>query len=458
MFFSVNFFSSSVFNMFRSFLKRCFVFLLAIIIAFNFICKPKETHALALSTILTIVSIVGGIVGTGKIVYDIWKEEHKEEDDFETYFSKHITVNGDGNYIIDAEGMVTINEMKKLQEQEDSYTYGYFLKSSNLGTGGFSKKSSRDICVSLIQGNPGYLFYIAGHAWGTDSTGAQVNCIRVNIFPVPYGGVGPNPPCFMIGSAANFYSEEWSSTFEYRTVYIYDHNESDPRTGMYYVDSGGTRYEFADASEVLRDFKASDVPVAGREITQSIVYSSRRDLSQVTLDYKGGRVFTDYAGGFPIFNSLAALKKGLSDCTEAQYMPGYQPGTEITKNTITQQDIEDYSTTYNYYYGNGSGDDPSGNNPGGSGSGSGGGWIDSIVNGIMSFFDGLLQIIGTFIEAAGKLVGLLTGAFADVLEIVPEGFAGLLAQLFPAVPQEWITAATLFIVFAVLGILIKIFK
>lgn len=450
------FFSSSVFKKLRSFRKRFFVALLAIIIAFNTICKPKEVDAFAITTLLAIIGTVCTVTMTtiaAKDAYDRWKESSGETDDFETYFNKQITVDGNGNYVISDAGMVTINAMKKDIEEGDTYTYGYFPKSGNLGSEGFYTKSAHDVCVSLIQGSPGNLFYIAGRVTQTHPTAGNVNCIRVNIFPVPYGGVGS--PAMMIGGPVSYYSENWSSQFDYRTVYVYDPFNNDSVQGMFYVDSSGNRHEFASASEVLLDFSPSDVPVVGKEIIQANTYSSRRDLSQITLNYGAGRVFTDYAGGFPVFNSVAAMKKGLDGCTKMEYMPGYTGGT-ITKNTVTQQDIEDYSTTYNYYYGNDSGGSGSGSGSG-SGGGSSGNWVESIINGIGSFFDGLLTIVGKVIELLGKLVDLITKSFADLMDIVPTNFVNFLTALFPMVPEEWITAATLFITLALLGVLIRLF-
>lgn len=449
--FLVNTFSS-VSKKSRSFLKRCFVTLLAIIIAFNFVCKPKETHAFAVTTLLAIITCLTGVVVGGATVYDIWKRNHNETDDFETYFNKHITVNGDGNYIIDDVGMVTINEMQAIQKEMDSYTYGYLPGSKNLGTEGFRTKKARDFCVSLIQNNAGSLFYISGGLYLNDPTWGQVPGIRVNIFPVPYGGVGK--PTDMIGSSVNFYTEDWSDYFSYKCVFIYDHGGNDSIYGMYYFDSEGTRHDIKDVEDVLTDFNLSEVRKEGRDVCRANTYPSRRAFSQVTLNYGIGRVFTDYAGGFPVFNSVAAMKKGLEGCTEMEYMPGYT-GQPVTKNTVTQQEIEDYSTTYNYYYG-----DNSGNNPGGSGGGGGdgsGNWVESIVNGLGSFFNGLLTIAGKVIELLGKLVELLTKAFADILDILPTNFVNFLTALFPMVPEEWLTAATLFITLALLGMLIKMF-
>lgn len=451
------FFSLSVFKNIRSFRKRFFVALLAIIIAFNFICKPKDTYAFGLAELSLIVSMVLGVGGlTWDVITDVYdrsKEGSGETDDCATYFNKHITVDGDGSYVISDAGMVTINEMKKELEEGDSYIYGYLPGSKNLGVEGFRTKKARDFCVSLIQGNPGSLFYIVGGVYVNDPTYGQIPGIRVNIFPLPYGGVGK--PAVMIGSPVNYYMEDWNSQFSYKTVYILDHGSNDSIYGMYYFDVDGTRHDLKEVEDVLTSFDLSDLRVEGKNICQANTYPSRRAFSQITVNYALGQVFSDYAGGIPVFSSVAAMKKGLDNCTKVEYMPGYTGGT-ITKNTVTQQEIEDYSTTYNYYYGDDSGGSGSGSGSG-SGGGSSGNWVESIINGIGSFFDGLLTIVGKVIELLGKLVDLITKSFADLMDIVPTNFVNFLTALFPMVPEEWITAATLFITLALLGVLIRLF-
>lgn len=432
------------------------LFLLAIILSFNLVCKPKRVEAAAttLLTIATIVTIVGGVIGIGNSSIELYDRIKGANDpDFETYFNNEISVDGSGNYVISDAGMVTINAMAAEAKEMDSYTYGYLPGSKNLGTEGFRTKKARDFCVSLIQGNPGSLFYISGGLYLNDSTWGQVPGIRVNIFPVPYGGVGK--PTDMIGSSVNYYTRDWSDYFSYKCVFIYDHGGNDSIYGMYYFDSEGTRHDIKDVEDVLTDFNLSEVRKEGRDVCRANTYPSRRAFSQVTLNYGIGRVFTDYAGGFPVFNSVAAMKKGLEGCTKMEYMPGYT-GQPVTKNTVTQQEINDYSTTYNYYYGNDSGGSGDGSGSG-SGGGSSGGWIESIVNGIGSFFEGILTIVGKVIELIGKLIDLITKSFADLLDIVPTNFVNFLTALFPMVPEEWITAATLFITLALLGILIKFF-
>lgn len=447
---------------------RIFIFMLVIILCFDFICKPKRVDAAATSTLLTVGAIVG-IIGTIASIgfgtyqvatdaYDRWAAKNGETDDFQTYFNKNITVDGSGNYVISDAGMVTINAMQEELKESDTYTYGYLPGSKNLGNEGFEMKSAFDVCFSLIQGNPGSLFYIAGHSVQSHPTLGSKNCLQVNILSVPYAGVGnmgalsiTDEFLFIVPTSVVYYSEDWEFTSEYRTVYIYDDYDVQ---GMFYYDSSGERHEFLDASEVLLDFDVTDVAVSGSTNIQGYTYRTRRAFSQLLLNYGLDRLYSDYPGGFPVFNSYAALKKGMDDCTQVEYMPGYS-GQPITKNTVTQQEINDYSTTYNYYYGDSSGGSGSGGS--GSGGGSSGNWIDTIVNGIGAFFDGALQIIGKIIEALGKFMTLIADAFSDLSEVMPTGFINFLSQLFPFIPEEWVTAATLFLSLALLGVFIRIF-
>lgn len=442
------FFSSSVFKKLRSFRKRFFVALLAIIIAFNTICKPKEVDAFAITTLLAIIGTVCTVTMTtiaAKDAYDRWKESSGETDDFETYFNKQITVDGNGNYVISDAGMVTINAMKKDIEEGDTYTYGYLPGSKNLNSESFNNKGGYDLCYQFIQSNPDYMFVIVtGQYIDGGPRGGTIYAT-----PAPYAAVGM--PNATVGTKCTYYDDNWSFLFKTKRIIFYD-------TGQwFYTDSSGSRVNFDGAEDVI-GFDLSVVPTSsGNEFPSSngTTFAARRPLASIKGGVGYDWIYCDHPGGFPVFNSVAAMKKGLEDCMKMEYMPGYTGGS-ITKNTVTQQEIEDYSTTYNYYYGDSSGGSGSGSGSG-SGGGSSGNWVESIINGIGSFFDGLLTIVGKVIELLGKLVDLITKSFADLMDIVPTNFVNFLAALFPMVPEEWITAATLFITLALLGVLIRLF-
>lgn len=430
---------SSLSKGFASFLKRFFVSLLAIIVAFNFVCKPKDAYAFGLAEILMIITGVTQVGGLGVAVYNAVKKS--DDPDFETYFNSQITVDGNGNYVISDAGMVTINAMIEEAKEMDSYTYGYMPQSKNLNPESFASKGAYDLCYQLIQSNPGYAFivvtgqYIDGGPRGG----------TIYVFPAPYAAVGM--PNATVGTKCAYYDEDWNSGFKPKQIIFYESSGA-----WFYTNSSGERVNYDGAEDVI-GFDLDDIPTTNSNWNlNGTTFSARRPLAQI----KGGLgydwIYCDHPGGFPVFNSVAAMKKGIDGCEKFEYMPGYT-GQPSTKNTITQQEINDYSTTYNYYYGDGSGS--------GSGSGSGGGssgnWIESIISGLGSFFDGILTIVGKVIELIGKLIDLITKAFADLLDIVPTNFVNFLTALFPMVPEEWITAATLFITLALLGVLIKFF-
>lgn len=453
--FFVNTFFSSLFKKSRSFLKRFMISFLAIIIAFNFVCKPKEVNAMTIELFLLIWAGVTGTVVAGAAAveaYNNWRDKNNEEDDFDTYFNKNITVDGSGNYVISDAGTVTINAMQEELKEMDTYTYGYIPRAANLSSESFRTSQAYEFCKALITYNPGYMFCpVTGVNVSHTSWGA-VPGVRVVIVENPYAGVGQ--PTDFIGNIIVCYNESWTQAYTYREVYIFDHGSNDSITGMYYFDSDNVRHEIASVEDLVANgLDLTEI----RSVNQSDglgveMYPAKRAFSQVTLSPGNNRYFSNYSGGIPVFNSLAALKKGLDDCTKMEYMPGYT-GQPVTKNTVTQTEINDFSATYNYYYGDSSG----GSGSGGSGSGSSGNWIDTIVNGIGSFFDGALQIIGKIIEALGKFMILIADAFSDLSEVMPTGFINFLSQLFPFIPEEWITAATLFLSLALLGVLIKIF-
>ncbi len=388
-------------------------------------------------------------------------------DSYADFLASKVTTNSSGEFVYDESVLDFFNACLDRFKEDTSYQYGFFPTNVYLSVDSFSTKGAYDIATTLIAKYPDKVFRfnsssIPGMADIKGNEGGKpwdwCSGWKITVYDVPYGAVGsPINISSSTPTSASCYTEEWqlefSNAFE---VYLVDW------AGYGFLcfwDKEGNYHEILDYKSIEAGCidDAYAYLTSGSHISTklnstlafSTAYFSKCDTVPMNL-----YCFSNYSGGIPVFNSLADLKKGTEGKSPLQTLPGYT-GQPITKNTISQKEINDYSTNYNYYYGNGSGNDPGGS---GSGSGSGsGGWIDSIVSGLGSFFDGILTIVGKVIELIGKLISLITDAFADLLDIVPTNFVNFLTALFPMVPEEWITAATLFITLALLGVLIRLF-
>lgn len=169
-------------------------------------------------------------------------------------------------------------------------------------------------------------------------------------------------------------------------------------------------------------------------------------------------LFSNYNGGIPVFNSLADLKEGTEGKSPLQTMPGYT-GQPITKNTISQTEINDFSTNYNYYYGDNSGNNPGGGSGSGSGSdSSGGNWLESLLSSLGKLGDIIMTLFSKVFDIVTDILKFFTDTLTDVMDIIPDGFIGFLGAFFPFIPEEWLTAVSLLLALTLIGAIIKFFK
>lgn len=454
----------------RSFLNRCLIFILVIILSFNFICKPKKVEAAVVGslTVLEITAIIGALTalgGLGLSVYNTWKENSGETDDYQTYFNKNISVDGSGNYVISDAGMVTINEMAEIAK-EKNYQYGYFPTNANISVDSFSTKSAYDIATTLIAKYPDKVFrfnssVIPGMADIKGDEGGKLwdwcSGWKVTVYDVPYGAVGNVSGLSSVVSQANCYTEDWQLEFpDVFEVYIVDWSG----VGfLCYWDKDGTYHEIPDYKAItpgcIDDAYAYSTWKPNTKLNSGLSFSSAY-FSQSNLPAMNLYCYSNYSGGIPVFNSLADLKRGTEGKSPLQPLPGYT-GQPITNNTISQKEINDYSTNYNYYYGNGSGNDPGG--PGsGSGSGSSGNWLESLLGSLSKLGDIIMTLVSKVVDIITDILKFFTDTLADAMDIIPEGFIRFLGALFPFIPKEWLTAVSLALALMLIGVIIKVLK
>lgn len=446
----------------HSFLLRLFVVFLSIILCFNLLCKPKRVEAAASLGIMEIISIIGTLgslaissVGLGVNMYRAAKDDDTlTEDDMTEYFNQQITIDGDGNYIISDDGLATINAMKEAYEEEVTYQYGYFVPPEHVDVSYFQNKTAYTLFCNLIKNNPGKAFLFLQttcEVVNYDSNGKQtdsnyMNALKVYCFDAPYAGVSASGKSITT-SKVSMYEEDWTSDFDCICFHLVNAGENG---FIQYVDSSGVYHRYDDLEN---PFDLSLVDLKSTETLSSFMgISSNYFESGVTPN--NNYIFSSFAGAVPVFKTVSDMKKGTEAGTKGQFMPGYTPGA-ITDNSITQTEINDYSTNYNYYYGDsGSG----GSGSGDSGNSSSGGFLDSLLSALGGLGDAVLGVLSKLIEFIAKAIKLVTDSFSDIVSLAENGFVDLLTAFFPFLPSEWILAITLVLALAVLGVVIKIFS
>lgn len=415
----------------------------------------------------------GNVSANKQAIEDVFSDmSHVHEyDSYDDFLARNVTTDSSGNLVFNDDVLAFLNAVLDKLKTENTYQYGYFPTNAYLSASSFNSKNTYETISRLISLYPDKVFRIQSSSIpGLDTEKGNTDGVawswasgwKLTVYDIPYGAVGsPVNISSSTPTSVNCYTEDWlldfSTAFE---VYVVDWSG---QSFLCFWDKEGNYYEILDYKSLSSGCidNAYAVPVWASNINKklnSVLAFSPAYFSQSNLPPVNLYCFSNYSGGIPVFNSLADLKNGTEGKSPLQTLPGYS-GQPVTKNTISQKEINDYSTNYNYYYGDGSGG--SGGSGGGSGSGSGGGssgnWVESIIKGLGSFFDGILTIVGKFIELLGKLVEMISGAFSNLMDIVPSDFADFLTALFPMVPAEWITAATLFITLALFGVLIKLF-
>lgn len=363
-----------------------------------------------------------------------------------------------------------LNDLASLIKDDSTYQYGYFPTNAYLSASSFASKNTYETISRLISLYPDKVFRIQSSSIpGLDTEKGSLNGVswswasgwKLTVYDVPYGAVGsPANISSSTPTSVNCYTEDWlldfSTAFE---VYVVDWSG---QSFLCFWDKEGNYHEILDykslSSGCIDDAYA--VPIWASNINKklnSVLAFSPAYFSQSNLPPMNLYCFSNYSGGIPVFNSLADLKDGTTGKNPLQTLPGYT-GQSITKNTISQQEINDFSTNYNYYYGDNSGDNPGG---GGSGSGSdssGGNWLESLLSSLGKLGDIIMTLLSKVFDIITDILKFFTDTLADVMDIIPEGFIGFLGAFFPFIPKEWLTAVSLLLALTLIGAIIKFFK
>lgn len=362
-----------------------------------------------------------------------------------------------------------LNDLASLIKDDSTYQYGYLPPNADLPVNSFNTKSAYDISSALIAKYPDKAFrfntgYFGG--WLDDVESPDLHGAvgwTITVYDIPYGavgnvtGVGSNPNAV---TQVNGYNDEWQLTFDSAfEIYLVDWNNYG---FLFFYDSEGNYHKIDKVGDITSTC-----------IDDALAYPTRS--TQINKKFNSGLgfspnyfsshdpelnmfLFSNYNGGIPVFNSLADLKEGTEGKSLLQTMPGYT-GQPITKNTISQTEINDFSTNYNYYYGDNSGNNPGGGSGSGSGSdSSGGNWLESLLSSLGKLGDIIMTLLSKVFDIITDILKFFTDTLADVMDIIPDGFIGFLGAFFPFIPKEWLTAVSLLLALTLIGAVIKFFK
>lgn len=440
-------------NKITTFLLKLLVVLMSIIIVFNSVFKPKRVEAATIaftaSEVVALVATIGGIaisgVDTCINLYRAWKgDDTATEDDMVEYFNQQITIDGDGNYIVSDDGMVTINGMKEAYENDVTYQNMYLPSAVQIDASTFNTKSAYSKFYALVESNPDKIFSIC-RATHTYNNYRNISGWTIRVHDADVCGVSSEVTSGMGKFPVNVFDSEWQSNFSWTEFYLCD---AVSNSKLVYKDKEGNWVELETVDEVSDfDFSLATNTYTGGATTK---FGSTHASWNSSVDTQN-QIFTDFNGAFPVYVSVTAMKQGTSVGTCGQFLPGYAPGT-ITDNSITQTEINDYSTNYNYYYGTDSGG--SGSNDSGGSSGS---WLDSLLNGIGSLGNAIMSIISKIIEILGQAIELIVSTITDFTDLVTGGFTDFLTAVFPFLPEEFVKIIGLGLVLAVFGVIIRCF-
>ena len=395
------------------------------------------------------------------LMEDIWLDVYISEDyaSYQEFLAAKANYNPTTQTLsFDDDAMAFLNKVFASAKEEITYIDAYFAKSYNLPSGEFTNRNTYLMYQQLISNNPTYVFKLAYLSYGNKTitladgtTKTLYTGKRIWAFPVPYAAVSASYNLNQF--KGTLYNETWSDSITAIEILVADVAND---AVMYYQLSDGLWYEMRSAHDAAElDITTITSSYNGTGFTTYLGNSQRSFNSGVTNTQMNQTFFTDFSGSIPCFKSVAAMKNGTSGGLQGQFMPGYT-GQPITDNSITQTEINDFSTNYNYYYGSGSGGS-------GSGSGSGsddssGGWLNGLLSGLGKLGDIIMTLLSKIFDIITDILKFFTETLADALDIIPTGFVNFLGALFPFIPKEWTTAVSLMLAVMLIGTVIKIFR
>ncbi|MBD5541362.1 MAG: hypothetical protein HDR00_09280 [Lachnospiraceae bacterium] len=401
------------------------------------------------------------------LMEDIWRDDYLAQN-YSSY-SEFLAAKASYNPTLqtltfDPEAIEFLNKFLEQYKEDVTYQDCYFASNYSLPADWFQTKKASDILHEIIKNNPDKMFSLGRFVHGSGNDGGwrvpdygYSSIVRVRFADVAYAAVSTQDADKYGTPNATLYNDDWNQNIIWHEFIIFDGSDNSATSGhLVYTNDSGEYVIIKDKDSAIN----FDLSLASKSIeigsnsylaslNPTVPASPFANLNPTMVP---SVVFTSHQGAIPVFVSEAAMKKGTADGVQGQYMPNYT-GQPITNNTISQTEINDYSTYYNYYYGSGGSGDGSGS---GSESGSSGGWLDSILNGLGSLGNAVMSILSKLFEMVTKVIEFFTVTLTDAMDAIPTGYANFLAALFPFLPKEWITAVTLFLGLLVAGVLIKI--
>lgn len=352
-----------------------------------------------------------------------------------------------------------LNEAIDSIKNQDTYQYAYFCSVESIDPNSFETKDVYDLICSLLRKHPDKAFCLESSMQNLQDSNGNISlydCWKIYILDVPYAGVSAGSGS-ITNTKTTLYDDNWLSTFSFQYCCITKNNAPsgyDSGDLFYFPEDKWHWVGIHDPLVDDIDFELFGNVDGGLSVFTGISPNYFSNPVHPNLNY----VFSAHAGGIPIFNSVADMKAGTTGKQVLQTMPGYT-GQPVTKNTITQQEINDFSTNYNYYYGDNSGNNPGGGSGSGSGSdSSGGNWLESLLSSLGKLGDIIMTLLSKVFDIITDILKFFTDTLADVMDIIPDGFIGFLGAFFPFIPKEWLTAVSLLLALTLIGAVIKFFK
>lgn len=358
------------------------------------------------------------------------------------------------------DAMTFINELLNGLKDDSTYQYAYFCPVESIDPNSFETKDVYDLICSLLRKYPDKAFSLQNTGVTMPKPNGEYGTRtypgwNIYVFDTPYAGVSAGSGS-ITNTKTTLYDDNWLASFTCKHFGILRLSNDAPEG----YDSGDIFYYDGSEWIGIHDPVASDFDLDvcnegnyGFSVFTGISANYFSNPVNPNVNY----VFSAHAGGIPVFKSVADMKAGTTGKQVLQTMPGYT-GQPITKNTITQQEINDFSTTYNNYYGDNSGNNPGGGSGSGSGSGSSGNWLESLLSSLGKLGDIIMTLLSKVFDIITDILKFFTDTLADVMDIVPEGFIGFLGAFFPFIPEEWLTAVSLLLALTLIGAIIKFFK
>lgn len=461
---------------FTAFRKRVLVFLMAIVLCFNTICKPDETKAteVAVGAILTTALITGIVTNVlGCVIPDGWeaikryfREDNPDATDqeIEDYFRTNITVNGDGNYVLSDSALELVKGFKDDIKNDVNCVIGYTFPSSTIDPLLFSTKAEYDGLKKLIDDNPDYVFSYVGWSGGYQQyTAFKKDDIAGLVCPTLDGAL-----------VGNVYDSNWEAAIGYGVAvdklgtpciiinYVYGnmwHSEWIPLEGT--LESEIEKYTGVTDWTSPQNGWMIDLTKEGHGILRWNLGQNHHRLASnlvKSFDNIHNILYNRDCVAIECYKTLNDLKRGTNFAVLGGYLPQYanEPKQVVTPDDINTKPTKPFNNTNNDDDGGGSSGNNNNNNNNDD-SGSGGFW-DNLGDGVLGLFKGIGKLLGRAIEGILELFDQLLSAITDVISYLDEDIAKFFKDVLSFMPEPWVKTITLGLSLVIIGFVITLLR